>query len=497
MASAVDRTSSPRSALSSPWSHVVRGEDQRGGGGGAAASSPSASPMKLPGRSARKQSADAQQPVSSMDLVHGGGGSAAEDASMPPGKKPVWNVPSNGSIEAGSVMDSISWPALSESARSSPKSSSSDSMKALSDGSVSASPGSVSSYPSANQASSNQNPNSTPNASSSRHKTMKRDAVTGSGGGSSGGAASEASQVVTETTPKGFMDRNSSSHNNNNGGNDHLRGYGGGRKGGNGHHNNYGNRRDPERGGHEWSRHRDFGRDAHMQPHQQRGDRSYSRPPPVAPAPFISPSSPVGPFASHMGFPEFPSPVYYVTAPPHPESLRVVPFAPHQVPAPQMMFFPAPDPQRTMLLKQIEYYFSQDNLCKDLYLRQNMDKQGWVPISLIASFNKVKRLTNSIQYLVDTVQLSSVVEVQGEKLRKRNDWKTWLLPPTHLGPASALQSPKLTTHDGLAVQFENVGLDDTPKSRSANRSRFNEAVLSREFGDSNEHKGSQAGVYFN
>lgn len=37
--------------------------------------------------------------------------------------------------------------------------------------------------------------------------------------------------------------------------------------------------------------------------------------------------------------------------------------------------------------------YSQDNLCKDLFLRQNMDEQGWVPISLIAGFNRVSWFT--------------------------------------------------------------------------------------------------------
>lgn len=57
------------------------------------------------------------------------------------GKRPVWNVPSNGANEVGPVMGAVSWPALSEAAttaKASPKSLSSDSLKSLSDGSTSA-----------------------------------------------------------------------------------------------------------------------------------------------------------------------------------------------------------------------------------------------------------------------------------------------------------------------------------------------------------------------
>lgn len=35
---------------------------------------------------------------------------------------------------------------------------------------------------------------------------------------------------------------------------------------------------------------------------------------------------------------------------------------------------------------------SAENLCRDVFLRQNMDQQGWVPISLIAGFNRVSEL---------------------------------------------------------------------------------------------------------
>jgi la-related protein 1 len=72
--------------------------------------------------------------------------------------------------------------------------------------------------------------------------------------------------------------------------------------------------------------------------------------------------------------------------------------------------------ERGKLLNQIEFYFrwlhwpscttefitwcfrlssscslihSKENLCSDVYLRQQMDGQGWVDISLIAGFKKV------------------------------------------------------------------------------------------------------------
>ncbi|XVF06204.1 hypothetical protein REPUB_Repub06bG0027300 [Reevesia pubescens] len=57
-------------------------------------------------------------------------------------------------------------------------------------------------------------------------------------------------------------------------------------------------------------------------------------------------------------------------------------------PAPRPgMIMPGPElPLPTLLLHQIDYYFSDANLVKDEFLKSNMDDQGWVAISLIAGF---------------------------------------------------------------------------------------------------------------
>nr|KAJ0214793.1 hypothetical protein LSAT_V11C400212970 [Lactuca sativa] len=62
----------------------------------------------------------------------------------------------------------------------------------------------------------------------------------------------------------------------------------------------------------------------------------------------------------------------------------------HELRVPPPMFFAVPDPSlHARIVTQIDYYFSNENLVKDTYLRQNMDEQGWVPVSLIAGFKKV------------------------------------------------------------------------------------------------------------
>lgn len=174
-----------------------------------------------------------------------------------------------------------------------------------------------------------------------------------------------------------------------------------------------------------------------------------------------------------MGFPDVPPPMYLFAPQLPPESLRgIPPFVPHSIP--HAMLFPGMDQQRAQLLKQIEYYFSNENLCKDVYLRQNMDEQGWVSISLIAGFNRVRQLTNSTQYILDTVRLSTLVEVQGEKIRRRNDWMNWLLIPSNQfgsTSSSVYEGQSLTTSDyeAVAACLQNVGLEDVAANHNGMR----------------------------
>lgn len=68
-----------------------------------------------------------------------------------------------------------------------------------------------------------------------------------------------------------------------------------------------------------------------------------------------------------------------------------------------------------------------------------MDSRGWVPIPLIASFNRVKRLTQDINLVRDALALSSLVEVKDDYVRLSNDqWKQWVLP----------QAPRSIVEDG-------------------------------------------------
>lgn len=63
--------------------------------------------------------------------------------------------------------------------------------------------------------------------------------------------------------------------------------------------------------------------------------------------------------------------------------------------------------------KQIEYYFSMDNLQRDTYLKSKMDDEGFVLLGEIAKFRRISCLRPSPQMILDAVCNSSLLEVVG------------------------------------------------------------------------------------
>lgn len=99
-----------------------------------------------------------------------------------------------------------------------------------------------------------------------------------------------------------------------------------------------------------------------------------------------------------------------------------------------------------------------------------MDARGWIPIQLIASFNRVKQLTTDVQLVKDVLSLSSLVEVRNDHVRLCGDsWVNFVLPgaaasnvendsdnvPTILSSDQANQST-----DGVEREIEEEEEDD-------------------------------------
>lgn len=63
-----------------------------------------------------------------------------------------------------------------------------------------------------------------------------------------------------------------------------------------------------------------------------------------------------------------------------------------------------------------EYYFSDVNLAKDVFIRQEMDSEGFVPVSLIAAFPRMEKLTKDVDVILEAVKDSTVVETKEGKV---------------------------------------------------------------------------------
>ncbi|KAJ5698466.1 hypothetical protein N7462_000471 [Penicillium macrosclerotiorum] len=133
----------------------------------------------------------------------------------------------------------------------------------------------------------------------------------------------------------------------------------------------------------------------------------------------------------------------------------------------------------TMLSMQLEYYFSVDNMCKDMFLRRHMDSQGFVPLGVIASFKRVKSLTEDFEMLRHVSRNLRNVEYQtGEdgvdRLRPKERWGQWILPVDQRDPSAQHEGAPPATHTGKTDEntpLNNNHADGTPNGSAHHGSR--------------------------
>lgn len=87
-----------------------------------------------------------------------------------------------------------------------------------------------------------------------------------------------------------------------------------------------------------------------------------------------------------------------------------------------------------LLMKQVEYWFSVQNICRDTHLRSLMDGQGWVALSELAKFPRAVELGLNTAEMATALLPSKEVEVNEEELKvriKKPDLRTAFgyLPP--------------------------------------------------------------------
>ncbi|CAL4950568.1 unnamed protein product [Urochloa decumbens] len=147
----------------------------------------------------------------------------------------------------------------------------------------------------------------------------------------------------------------------------------------------------------------------------------------AGPRAFVRPMVP--PPLGYINGPPYPGPMhpmyYYMPAVPM-EPMRGPPRYVQNQPAPSPVLSPEEAELRSNILTQVEYYFSDKNLEDDDFLKSLMDENGWVPVSKVADFKRLKKMTTDINLILDALANSSLLEVQDDKIRRRSDWSKWV-----------------------------------------------------------------------
>ncbi|XP_045783270.1 la-related protein 1 isoform X1 [Maniola jurtina] len=150
---------------------------------------------------------------------------------------------------------------------------------------------------------------------------------------------------------------------------------------------------------------------------------------------------------------------------------------------------------KDLIKKQIEYYFSPDNLARDFFLRRKMSADGTIPVTLIASFHRVRALTADVQLVLDAIRDSDRLQlINGFKVRTAFEPTKWPIldinnentgPNTHEtghDPKSD-QHPDAKPADG---KTDEKGDSETAKEQERIEERIESEVREEKSGVENE-----------
>ena len=131
-----------------------------------------------------------------------------------------------------------------------------------------------------------------------------------------------------------------------------------------------------------------------------------------------------------------------------------------------------------MVTMQMEYYFSLDNLCKDMFLRKHMDSQGYVFLSVLAGFNRIVALTTDIELIRYVCFNSQKIEFKPgqlwqdgrDRLRARDNWKNFVLSKDQRDSSAQSDgpTPNSSHSNNESAQGSNDRQSISPRSNPSN-----------------------------
>lgn len=124
------------------------------------------------------------------------------------------------------------------------------------------------------------------------------------------------------------------------------------------------------------------------------------------------------------------------------------------------------DELKNLIRKQIEYYFSVENLLKDFYLRRKMRPDGYLELSLIAHFPRVSSISQDMDLIIEALLESNKVTLSADKkyIRTTFEPERWrLAPPSEDGEQVNFikeHIPQPKSNETVEVKKEDVSQND-------------------------------------
>ncbi|CAN1141218.1 La-related protein 6A [Linum perenne] len=119
------------------------------------------------------------------------------------------------------------------------------------------------------------------------------------------------------------------------------------------------------------------------------------------------------------------------------------------------------DDLKQKIIKQVEYYFSDENLPTDKYMISliKKNKEGFVPIKILASFRKMKKLTLDHELISAALNDSSflVVSSDGKKVKRLNPFQMSEIQDSQLSTVLVENLPEDHSLVNIQKIFGEVG----------------------------------------
>jgi la-related protein 1 len=123
----------------------------------------------------------------------------------------------------------------------------------------------------------------------------------------------------------------------------------------------------------------------------------------------------------------------------------------------QVMYNPYPQDLNSLILETVSYYFSDVNLAKDIFLRRHMNSNGFVPLSILIGFNKLKNLTGGdMNLLLGALGNYPELEVSNDKVRRAHNWQLWIIAYEKRLPAGQQEDDGVFEKENKENAFPHV-----------------------------------------